>query len=335
MENVMIYGAGAIGSFVGYLLSEVAEDECALIENVAFLGRKSHIQTIIKAGLRIDLQEGHKCLRFRHCFSSPGELHSSNFFPDIVLVCVKTYSLKRALDEIIASGALNGNLKNADFILLMNGMGNREVFKLTSHNVFEGVTSIGANFPEDGSIELKGRGKTVFEDRIGPEIKHFMKKMFEENGFEIEFANDFKNHQWNKLFVNSVINPITALTRKHNGIVLSEYLEDAVEKIVEECVSVAAKDGCIANKDTVLDLVHSIASKTSMNTSSMQQDVLRGRMTEIDSINGYVISQARKHDIKVPANETVYALVKSMENTTFRLRELLPEAPNPCPSCRP
>lgn len=315
MKKVMIYGAGAIGSFVGYLLSEIAGD--TLIENVALLGRKSHIQKIIKTGLRIDFPEGPMRLRFRHCFSSPDELCSSNFIPDIVIVCVKTYSLQKVLDEILESGALYRNLMNADFMLLMNGMGNREVFNLSSHNVFEGITSIGVNFPEYGSIELKGRDKTVFEDGIGPEIKHFMGEMFEEKGFEIKFAKDFKNHQWNKLFVNSVINPITALTRRHNGIVLSKCLEGAVEKIVEECVSVAAKEGCIADKDIVLDLVHSIASKTSMNTSSMLQDVQRCRMTEIDSINGYVISLARKHGMRVPVNETLYALVKSMEDTTF------------------
>jgi 2-dehydropantoate 2-reductase len=317
MANAMIYGAGAIGSFVGYLLSEVSGD--APIQNVAMLGRKSHVQEIVKAGLNVDLPEGRKRLWFRHCFSSFGELCRSSFFPDTVIVCVKTHSLQRALDEIMASGALNRNLMNADFMLLMNGMGNRDVFKLPHHNVFEGITSIGVNFPDDGSIELKGKGKTVFEDGIGPEIKHFMKEMFEEKGFEIEFAKDFKNHQWNKLFVNSVINPITALTRKHNGIVLSKYFEDTVEKIVEECVSVAAKEMCIANKDIVLDLVRSVASKTSMNTSSMLQDVQRGRKTEIDSINGHVIRLARKHGIKVPANETMYALVKSMEDTTFQL----------------
>jgi 2-dehydropantoate 2-reductase len=320
MENVMIYGAGAIGSFVGYLLSDVAGCKGTPIENVGLLGRRSHIQRIVKAGLGIDFPEGHKCLRFRHYFSSPGELCSSNFLPDIVIICVKTYSLQRALDEVMESGALNGNLKNAVFILLMNGMGNREVFKLTSNNVFEGVTSIGVNFPGDGSIELKGRGKTVIENGIRPEIKHFMKEMFEDKGFEIEFAKDFKDHQWNKLFVNSVINPITALTKKHNGIVLSKYLEEEVEGIVEECVSVAAKEGCEVDKDVVIDLVRSIASRTSMNTSSMLQDVQRGGMTEIDSINGYVISLAKKHGIKVPANETLYALVKSMENTTFQLR---------------
>ncbi len=50
MANAMIYGAGAIGSFVGYLLSEVTGDN-APIENLALLGRKSHIQEIVKAGL--------------------------------------------------------------------------------------------------------------------------------------------------------------------------------------------------------------------------------------------------------------------------------------------
>lgn len=322
MKNVLIYGSGAIGSFVGYLLSEGETGKDALIENVALLGRKSHIRKIIEAGLHIDLPEGHRRLRFRHCFSSPDELCRSNFSPDIVVVCVKTYSLQRVLDELTASGALNGNLKNSDFILLMNGMGNREAFKLTSHSVFEGITSIGINFPEDGSIELKGRGKTVFEDGIGPEIMCFMKEMFEEKGFEIEFVKDFKNHQWNKLFVNSVINPMTALTRKDNGIVLSNYLDETVERIVEECVSVASKEGYTANKKIVLDLVLSVASKTSNNTSSMLQDVQKCRTTEIDSINGYVIRLARKHGIKVPVNETLYSLVKSIEHITFQ-RETL------------
>jgi len=138
---------------VGYLLSDVAGD--TLIENVALLGRRSHIQTILKAGLRIDLPEGHKCLRFRHCFSSPDELRRSNFFPDIVIVCVKTYSLQRVLDEIMASGALNGNLKNSDFMLLMNGMGNKEVFKLTSHNVLKALPLLASIFLKMAQSSLR------------------------------------------------------------------------------------------------------------------------------------------------------------------------------------
>lgn len=314
MVNVLIYGAGAIGSYVGYILSEITPDG-ATIDNVALLGRRGHVQKIINEGLIIDcLDDQSSLIPFNYCFSSLEELIDSDFFPEVVILCVKSYSLRGVLDEITAHDMLYGKLKDASFILLMNGMGNREVFNPPYGDVFEGLTSIGVNFPEDGHIELKGIGKTVLEDGINPKLKRFMKERFEEKGFEIEFSRTFKAHQWNKLFVNSVINPITALTRQQNGIVLSPQLVDTVERIVEECVSVAGKEGCIADKNSVMNFVYSVSSKTKMNTSSMLQDVLKGKMTEIDSINGYVVRMARKHAIPVPVNEALYALVKSIKN---------------------
>lgn len=195
----------------------------------------------------------------------------------------------------------------------MNGMGNKEILKLPTERVYEGVTSIGVKFSQDGRVELKGVAKTVFEDRIVSDVKDFLKKRFEQNGYEIEFAPDFKKQQWNKLFVNSVINPITALTGKTNGIALSCQLKGTVERIIEECVKVGRMEGIEAEKDDVLKLVNSVASKTALNTSSMLQDVQKGKVTEIDSINGHVIRLAKKHGISVPANETLYALVKAIE----------------------
>ena len=66
------------------------------------------------------------------------------------------------MNEIMTSLALKGNLENADFILLMNGMGNREIFNLSPNNVFEGITSSGVNFSLDGSIELKRKKERRF-----------------------------------------------------------------------------------------------------------------------------------------------------------------------------
>ncbi len=314
MVNVLIYGAGAIGSFVGYLLSELKENEDNAIKNVALLGRHSHIQRIKESGLRINFLDGQKTFKFNHCFSSLEDLKRSDFDPDIIVVCVKTYSLAKVRSDLRECGMLEGRLKDAKFILLMNGMGNRETFDMPL-NVLEGITSMGVKFSEDGLIELKGKGKTIIETGLSDEAKSFMREMFKEKGFEIEFAQDFKTHQWNKLFVNSVINPITALTRKHNGIVLSKHLENTVERIVDECVTVAREEGFEFDKKAALDLVYSIATKTSMNTSSMLQDTLKGRLTEIDSINGYVICLAKKYAIPVPVNETLQSLVKSAEGS--------------------
>lgn len=282
--------------------------------------REGHLQRIKEIGLRIALPghepSGSESLRFKHCFFSLKDLEDSGFTPEIVVVCVKTYSLSGVCDELSRSGLLEKELRNAQFLLLMNGMGNREIFDrlgLPAHRVHEGVTSIGVTFPEDGRIVLKGAGKTVLDAKIHDGTKAFLKKRFGEKGFDLEFAEDFKEHQWNKLFANAVINPITALTRKENGIVLSRSLEGTVKAIVKECVLVAQREGIEVESENVLETVFLVAEKTSANTSSMLQDVLRGRRTEIDSINGYVVRLAKKHDIGATVNEALFSLVKTLE----------------------
>jgi 2-dehydropantoate 2-reductase len=314
MADFLIYGAGAIGSFMAYLLSDALDLIGSKIENVALLGRKNHINRIKDLGLQIYLPEERAHMLFKHCFTDLDELKASDFCPEIIIVCVKTYSLSDVCDELRKSGLLQGRLKNALFILLMNGMGNRDVFNeldLPDSQVLEGITALGVRFSEDGTVELKGNGKTILEDKIGEDKKKFMMDRFLEKGFELEFAPDFKEHQYSKLFVNSVINPITALTRRENGIVLSPVIKNTVQGVIKEAVKVAAKEGIKQDEKSVRKMVYSVAEKTSGNTSSMLQDVLKFRMTEIDSINGYIIRRAKKHKIEVPVNEALYELVKS------------------------
>jgi 2-dehydropantoate 2-reductase len=323
MVKALIYGAGAIGSFLASLLSSPNDYKNHVEENVGLLGRRGHMQRIRENGLEIKSSEGTRTLYFQHCFSEPGELRDSTYSPDVVIVCVKTHSLPALSKELKQSGLLDGKLKRAEFILLMNGMGNRESLDLSGdlsgNQVFEGITSMGVVFSEEGKIELKGKAKTILEAGISPEIRSFFQERFEEKGFEIEFefASDFKIQQWNKLFANAVINPITALVGKKNGIVLSEDLRKTVEDIVDECVEAAAREGLEFDRNRVLDFVYSVASKTSNNISSMLQDVRRGNKTEIDSINGYVVGLGKRHGLKVPVNRTLYELVKAVEDRNF------------------
>jgi len=314
MTDILIYGAGAIGSFMGYLLSDPRNSSGGKIENVALLGRKSHINRTNDMGLQIYLPEKRELLQFKYCFTDLVDLKASDFFPEIVVICVKTYSLSAVCDELRKSGLLQGRLRNAIFILLMNGMGNREAFDeldLSDSQVLEGITSLGVKFSEDGMVELKGKGKTIIEEKIGEDLKKFMEARFLEKDFEIEFTPDFRSYQYGKLFANAVINPITALTRRENGIVLSSFLKNTVQRVVREAVNVAAMEGIKREEKSIMEMVYSVAEKTYGNTSSMLQDMQNGRMTEIDSINGYIIRLARKHKIEVPVNEALYELVKS------------------------
>jgi len=317
MTGILIYGAGAIGSFLGYLLSEAPGEgasEEKSVESVALLGRAGHMNAIKERGMHVDLGEKRDVLHFRHCFSSLDELKRSDFYPQVVVVCVKTHSLPALARELRESGLLEERLKEARFILLMNGMGNREALLncgLDSPRLFEAITSFGVVLAGEGRIELKGRGKTVIQDGMGREEMDFLTERLSEKGFEIEFSRDFSRQQYQKLLVNAAINPITALTRRQNSIILSPVLKSTVERVVAEAVAVAAADGVAIPEAEAFNLVLSVAERTAANTSSMLQDVLRGRRTEIEAINGYIVMQGKKHGIAVPANEALYGMVKA------------------------
>ncbi|HOU70045.1 MAG TPA: 2-dehydropantoate 2-reductase [Methanothrix sp.] len=317
MTGILIYGAGAIGSFLGYLLSEAPGEgasEEKSVESVALLGRAGHMNAIKERGMHVDLGEKREVLHFRHCFSSLDELKRSDFYPQVVVVCVKTHSLPALARELRESGLLEERLKEARFILLMNGMGNREALLncgLDSPRLFEAITSFGVVLAGEGRIELKGRGKTVIQDGMGREEMDFLTERLSEKGFEIEFSRDFSRQQYQKLLVNAAINPITALTRRQNSIILSPVLKSTVERVVAEAVAVAAADGVAIQEMEAFNLVLSVAERTAANTSSMLQDVLRGRRTEIEAINGYIVRQGKKHGIAVPANEALYGMVKA------------------------
>lgn len=311
MAKVLIYGAVAIGSLMACLLScgrgGQPEDEIAL------LGRRSHIEAIQKSGLAFRSSEGQEIFRFRNCFFSSNQLRGSGFAPDLVLITVKTTGLAQVGEEIRSSGLLEGELKDSQFVLLMNGMGNVERLGLFGRKVFQGITSTGVVLSGPGQIELRGRGKTVIEVGLDEGISQFMLRRFHENEFDLEFALDFRRHQWNKLFANAVINPITALCGRRNGVVLSPHLKPTVRVVVKECVSVAEAEGIAFDPEEVLKSICSVASSTRDNTSSMLQDIRSGRRTEIDSINGYVICLAMKHGLEAPLNQTLCSLVWSLQ----------------------
>lgn len=318
MTDILIYGAGAIGSFLGYLLSEIPGKnaiERKRIENVALLGREGHINAIKEQGLHVDLGEKREVLFFRHCFSSLDEFKASDCHPRLVIICVKTYSLPDLSRELKESGLLEERFKESLFILLMNGMGNREIFLksgLDPARLQEGITSLGVLLAGEGRVELKGRGKTVLQNKIGREDRQFLEKRFSEKEFEIEFSPDFQRQQFLKLLVNAAINPITALTRWQNGVILSPALKSTVQAVVSEASALAAAEGLAIPEKEARELVLSVAEKTAANTSSMLQDVLRGRKTEIEAINGYIFRRAGEHGIAAPVNETLYGMVKSI-----------------------
>ena len=110
---------------------------------------------------------------------------------------------------------------------------------------------------------------------------------------------------WQKLTINAVINPLTALHNCRNGELASLKYRHHIEALVTEVCQVAAICGYPLNEPTTLQTVLRVINDTAKNFSSMQQDLAHGRRTEIDAITGYIVQQAAYHNIKVPHNQAL------------------------------
>ncbi len=114
---------------------------------------------------------------------------------------------------------------------------------------------------------------------------------------------------WQKLAVNAAINPLTALENCQNGQLAQPRYQQQISALVSEVCQVATALGYAMDVASTVSRVNQVIAATAANYSSMQQDMLSGRQTEIDAICGYVCQQAAHLNIAVPANQAMLAQV--------------------------
>ena len=106
--------------------------------------------------------------------------------------------------------------------------------------------------------------------------------------------------------------PVRRLERdRPAGALPSQLLRPLKQLIVDECRAVAARDGVDLAADFVdqIDRVYA----PSKNLSSMQQDVVKGRRTEIDFLNGAVVALGAQYGVECPVNQALTMIIKAME----------------------
>jgi 2-dehydropantoate 2-reductase len=131
---------------------------------------------------------------------------------------------------------------------------------------------------------------------------------FDEAGIETTVAADMPRRTWEKLAVNAGINGVTALSRIENGGVLDGPASEVAAAAARETARAARAAGVELADEAAVAAVRRVAEATAENTSSMHQDVLAERRTEVDAINGAV---AERTD--APVNRTMAALLRAWE----------------------
>jgi 2-dehydropantoate 2-reductase len=174
--------------------------------------------------------------------------------------------------------------------------------------VLRAITHFGAIYRTPGVVELKVSATTRIED--GPRSAAIA-DAFTRCGLDGQVTGRIKDEMWEKLVVNCVINPINAMTRAEVGAIADERLRPLKQLIVDECRRVAARDGVDLAPDFVDRIDRQYAP--SRNLSSMQQDLLKGRPTEIDFLNGAVVALGRQYGVECPVNQALTMIIKAME----------------------
>ena len=167
-----------------------------------------------------------------------------------------------------------------------------------------------------GVVRHAGEGDTVVGAAAasGAEKVEKLADVLRTAGIEVATADDMQRLVWSKALVNAGINPLTAILGCPNGAIPDDPEAMAlVESLLEEGVYVATRKGIDLDEATLIDKVVDVCLRTAVNHSSMLQDVMKGRRTEIDALNGAIASEGRRLGVETPVNRTVTSIVHMLE----------------------
>ncbi|MCK5350218.1 MAG: ketopantoate reductase family protein [Desulfobacula sp.] len=299
--DITFIGSGAMGGLFGYFLARSGQ-------NVFLMDIwEDHVSAINSQGLGVEFNG--KINRMDIPASSDmNDIRKS----DLVIIFVKSTQTEQAAVQALKY------LKDEGLVLtLQNGMGNADKISQAVHpdKVIAGTTSHGATILGPGLIRHAGAGPTLigmWSEKNNTELAT-IKNVFCNAGIDTRIEDNIHLIIWKKLIINVGINAITALTGIKNGKIMdSPPTGELVRMVVKEACDVALAHG-MKLPDDIADQVFTIATATGLNRSSMGQDIDHKRLTEIDAINGAIVSLAQKKGMRVPVNQTLTALVQTLQ----------------------
>jgi len=291
--EVLVYGAGALGSLVGGLLARTHE--------VTLVGRDPHMRRVRENGLRID---GEVDAHVRPRALTDGTHRSA----DLAVVTTKAYDTDAAA-RALATGEYDAVCS------LQNGFTEERLGAALAPTVLAGTASYGARFTAPGRVTCTGVGEVV----VGPlsggtdPLAERVGSAFAEAGIEATVAADMPRRRYEKLAVNAGINGPSALARLSNGETLDGPGGETAREAAREVARVARADGIGLGDGEAVAAVERVAADTAANRSSMCEDVAAGRRTEVDAIYGAATERADRFGVSAPTCRTVASLLRAWE----------------------
>eukprot|EP00127_Corallochytrium_limacisporum_P006050 Clim_evm18s217 gene=Clim_evmTU18s217 len=249
-----------------------------------------------------------------------------------VAVVLGKYVNRNRVPAAIASALLKQDSEKSELLALQNGWGAgpaladalKELKWPGAANVYAGILVAGGylDAARPGRIfcpcQMRATLSNIPVAAIGspanPECGHvvrLIRGMQEQNTADVTMVDDINQSIFQKLVVNAVVNPVTALLGKHNKIFLeSEHVQQLAKDIVQECIAVGKAEGiAVGDIDSNYKKVLQVCEGTRNNKTSMLVSAIAGRETEVENINGAIVALGQKHGVPTPINSTLLHLM--------------------------
>jgi 2-dehydropantoate 2-reductase len=287
-------GAGAVGCYVGGLLARAGHE-------VTLIGRPLHVAALQRDGLLVETASWRARVPVRAATDAAAARGAR-----LVLCCVKstdTEATARLMAPHVDAGAI--------VLSLQNGVDNAaRMQQAMGHAVLPAVVYVATEMAGPGHVRHHGRGELV----IAPAPQSVqLAGLFGAAGIPVEISDNVAGALWAKLILNCAFNALSAAARMPYGRLFdSPGVPELMRSVVAECLAVARADGVNVPGDAWTE-VERIARTMPAQYSSTAQDLARGKPSEIDHLNGYVVRRGAALGIEVPVNRALHTLVKLLE----------------------
>jgi len=292
--KIAVMGAGAVGCYYGGMLARAGHE-------VVLIGRPQHVEAIRRDGLLLDTQAFQAHVRLAASTEADAVRDA-----ELVLFCVKSTETESA------AAAMRPHLERDALILtLQNGVDNATRLQAAlPQEVAATVVYVATEMAGPGHVKHHGRGELV----IAPSTRSAdIARMLIAAGVPAEISDNVTGALWAKLILNCAYNALSAITQLPYGrLVQGEGVQAVLADVVRECLAVAEAGGVTVPGDPWA-AVRRIAETMPGQFSSTAQDLARGKRSEIDHLNGYVLRQGEALGIPTPLNRVLHTLVKLIE----------------------
>jgi 2-dehydropantoate 2-reductase len=292
--KIAVVGAGAVGCYYGAMLARASH-------SVVLIGRPVLVDAVKRQGVLLESKQfvGRVAAQ---ADTSPSAVKDA----ELVLFCVKSG------DTESAGAAIAAHLSpRAAVLSLQNGVDNAaRLSRVIGRHAIPAVVYVATEMVGPGHVRHHSRGDLA----IGPsDASTAIASLMTAAGLPGEVSDRVLDALWAKLIINCAYNGLSAISQLSYGEVRRQrHVLETMRALYDECIAVAQAEG-ISLPDNLWQSLMDISVNMAGQRSSTAQDLARGKKSEIEHLNGYVVRRGQELGIPAPVNRALLCSVQLLE----------------------